>query len=175
MKPLHKAEQAVLGAALLEPERVAGLSGWLEPDHFHHPMHQALYAALLKLHRDGHPGMTSAADTATSLSWVNDAVTEAGQHVRGLTSAYAHSLVRACPRPRHAPFYGRMVLEGAIHRRVTEHAIRLHQAARTDAARSEVEDTPALRPGAHRIPHQPPPAMGNRTRLHLTRFHTVPG
>ncbi|AEW95135.1 DnaB domain protein helicase domain protein [Streptantibioticus cattleyicolor NRRL 8057 = DSM 46488] len=35
--------------------------------------------------------------------------------------------------------YGRMVLEGAIHRSVTEHAIRLHQAARADALQGEVE------------------------------------
>jgi hypothetical protein len=73
------------------------------------------------------------------LSWVTDAVDEAGHHVRGLTAAYAHTLISACPRPEHAPVYGRMVLEGAIHRSVMEHAIRLHQAARADALQGQVE------------------------------------
>jgi replicative DNA helicase len=80
-----------------------------------------------------------AAEESAPLSWVNDAVDEASLHVRGLTAVYAHTLISACPRPAHAPVYGRMVLEGAIHRSVTEHAVRLHQAARADALQGEVE------------------------------------
>jgi hypothetical protein len=72
---------------------------------------------------------------------VTDAVATAGRHVPDLTAVYAHTLVSACPRPDHAPAYGRMVLEGAIHRTVTEHAVRLHQIARTDALRGEVDIT----------------------------------
>ncbi|MFI7095497.1 DnaB-like helicase N-terminal domain-containing protein [Streptomyces lydicus] len=37
--------------------------------------------------------------------------------------------------------YGRMVLEGAIHRCVAQHATRLHQAARADAIRGGAEET----------------------------------
>ncbi|MEU6405518.1 DnaB-like helicase N-terminal domain-containing protein [Streptomyces sp. NPDC046985] len=135
MTPLLRAEQAVLGSVLLDPDQLSHL-GWLAPDHFYRPIHRALFAALRKLRDDGHPAL---AEESVPLSWVTDAVNEAGHHVRGLTAMYAHSLISACPRPAHAPVYGRMVLEGAIHRSITEHAIRLHQAARADALQGEVE------------------------------------
>ncbi|WP_411076223.1 DnaB-like helicase N-terminal domain-containing protein [Streptomyces sp. cmx-4-7] len=136
MNPLLKAEQAVLGAVLLDPDQLAHLD-WLAPDHFYRPVHQALFAALRTLRSDGHPAI--GAEGPVPLSWVTDAIEEAGRHVRGLTAWYAHSLISACPRPVHAPVYGRMVLEGAIHRTVAEHAIRLHQVARADALQGEVE------------------------------------
>lgn len=136
MNPLLGAEQAVLGAVLLDPSQLSHLD-WLAPDHFYRPVHQALFAALRKLRSDGHPVV--GADGPVPLSWVTDAAKEAGRHVRGLTPVYPHLLIRACPRPEHAPVYGRMVLEGAIHRTVTQHAIRLHQVARADALRGEVK------------------------------------
>ncbi|MFF0136449.1 DnaB-like helicase N-terminal domain-containing protein [Streptomyces sp. NPDC005227] len=136
MNPLLSAEQAVLGSVLLDPGQLEHLR-WLAPDHFYRPLHQALFAALRKLQSEGHPA--AAAKEAVPLSWVTDAVDEASHHVRGLTAVFAHTLISACPRPEHAPVYGRMVLEGAIHRAVTAHAIRLHQAARADALQGEVE------------------------------------
>ncbi|MFJ7946837.1 DnaB-like helicase N-terminal domain-containing protein [Streptomyces sp. NPDC096354] len=137
MNPLLRAEQAVLGSVLLDPGQLPHLD-WLAPDHFNRPVHRALFAALRKLRADGHPAL--AADGTVPLSWVTDAVDEAVLHVRGLTPVYAHTLVSACPRPEHAPAYGRMVLEGAIHRSIAQHAVRLHQAARADALRGEVEE-----------------------------------
>lgn len=136
MNPLMDAEQAVLGAVLLDPRQLAHLD-WLAPDHFYRPVHQALFGALRKLRTDGHPAL--AAGDRVPLSWVTDAVAEAGHHVRGVTSEYAHALIQSCPRSRHAPVYGRMVLEGAIHRTVSAHAIRLHQAARADALQGQVK------------------------------------
>ncbi|GHF77592.1 DnaB-like helicase N-terminal domain-containing protein [Streptomyces filamentosus] len=138
MNPLMDAEQALLGAVLLDPGQLAHLE-WLAPDHFYRPVHQALFGALRKLGSDGHPAAEG--ERPVPLSWVTDAVAEAGLHVRGLTASYAHVLISTCPRPGHAPVYGRMVLEGAIHRTVTEHAVRLHQEARTGALRGEVEGT----------------------------------
>ncbi|MFF8990863.1 DnaB-like helicase N-terminal domain-containing protein [Streptomyces sp. NPDC014983] len=161
MRPLLQAEQAVLGAVLLDPGQLPRLSGWLRPDHFYRPHHAALYAALLKLHSDGHPGAgpqpiapttedrkagawPTAAPTAgrdERLAWMDDAIAEANTEVRGLTAVYLHTLIAACPRPAHAPVYGRMVLEGAIHRTVAKHATRLHQMARADTVRGSAEDT----------------------------------
>ncbi|WP_434593844.1 DnaB-like helicase N-terminal domain-containing protein [Streptomyces sp. A5-4] len=135
MNPLLGAEQAVLGSVLLDPGQLSHLD-WLAPDHFYRPVHQALFAALRKLRDDSHPAL---AEESVPLTWVTDAVAEASTNVRGLTTVYAHTLISACPRPTHAPVYGRMVLEGAIHRSITEHAIRLHQAARADALQGEVE------------------------------------
>ncbi|MFF3257836.1 DnaB-like helicase N-terminal domain-containing protein [Streptomyces sp. NPDC002932] len=168
MNPLHNAEQAVLGSVLLDPEQLAHLT-WLAPGHFDRPVHQALFAALRKLPDDGHHATT--AETPVPLSWVTDAVDAAGLHVRGLTAVYAHTLVSACPHAAHAPVYGRMVLEGAIHRSITGHAIRLHQAARADALRGGVEGALhcadvlsgvlsdlAQRWGSEPRPVEPPPA-----------------
>ncbi|WP_405668269.1 DnaB-like helicase N-terminal domain-containing protein [Streptomyces sp. NBC_00055] len=137
MNPLLSAEQAVLGAVLLDPDQLAHLD-WLAPHHFDRPVHRSLFAALRKLRSDEHPALS--ADGPVPLSWVTDAVDEADRHVRGLTAVYVHSLISSCPRPAHAPVYGRMVLEGAIHRTVAQHAIRLHQVARADALQGEVED-----------------------------------
>ncbi|MFD9427320.1 MULTISPECIES: DnaB-like helicase N-terminal domain-containing protein [unclassified Streptomyces] len=136
MNPLLAAEQAVLGSVLLDPGQLRHLD-WLSPDHFYRPVHQALFAALRKLGNDGHPAL---AEKSVPLSWVTDAVDEASLHVRGLIAVYAHTLIQSCPRPAHAPVYGRMVLEGAIHRSITAHAIRLHQVARADALQGEVAE-----------------------------------
>ncbi|WP_326765310.1 helicase DnaB [Streptomyces sp. NBC_01591] len=136
MNPLLRAEQAVLGAVLIDPGQLTRLD-WLAPDHFYRPVHQALFGALRTLRDDGHSALSD--DGPVPLSWVNNAVDEAGLHVRGLTTSYAHTLISACPRFEHAPVYGRMVLEGAIHRTIAQHAIRLHQAARADAVQGEVE------------------------------------
>ncbi|MEU9342026.1 DnaB-like helicase N-terminal domain-containing protein [Streptomyces sp. NPDC048278] len=141
MTPLVQAEQAVLGAVFLDPGQLDHLSPWLRPDHFYRPAHQALYAAMLRLHAEGHPAATANAGEPVPLAWLTDTVREASTRTRGLTASHAHALVAACPTPVHAPVYGRMVLEGAIHRSVAQHAIRLHQAARADGIRGEVEET----------------------------------
>ncbi|MFF4520528.1 DnaB-like helicase N-terminal domain-containing protein [Streptomyces bluensis] len=161
MRPLLQAEQAVLGAVLLDPGQLPRLSEWLRPGHFYRPQHAALYAALLKLHAAGHPGTapqpaapaardrkpgtwptTPTAGSDQRLAWMDAAIAETkSSQVRGLTAVYLHTLIAACPRPAHAPVYGRMVLEGAIHRTVAKHATRLHQMARADAVRGSAEDT----------------------------------
>ncbi|MGW3848987.1 DnaB-like helicase N-terminal domain-containing protein [Streptomyces fagopyri] len=141
MTPLVQAEQAVLGAVFLDPGQLDHLSPWLRPDHFSRPAHRALYTAMLKLRADGHPATTMDAGEPVPLAWLTDTVQEAGNRTRGLTTSYPHALVAVCPSPAHAPVYGRMVLEGAIHRSVAQHAVRLHQAARADGIRGGVEET----------------------------------
>ncbi|MBD0692432.1 DnaB-like helicase N-terminal domain-containing protein [Streptomyces sp. CBMA123] len=140
MDPLLTGEQAVLGAVLLDPRQLGGLD-WLEPRDFYRPGHQALFAALRKLRTEDHPALST--QGAVPVAWLTDTLAEAGQQVRGLTASYLHTLVAACPRPAHAPLYGRMVLEGSIHRTVAEHADRLLAVAREDAGQHEVHGTAA--------------------------------
>ncbi|WP_324607634.1 DnaB-like helicase N-terminal domain-containing protein [Streptomyces sp. NRRL WC-3742] len=140
MDPLLTGEQAVLGAVLLDPRQLGGLD-WLEPRDFYRPGHQALFAALRKLRAEDHPALST--EGAVPVAWLTDTLAEAGQQVRGLTASYLHTLVAACPRPAHAPLYGRMVLEGSIHRTVAEHANRLLAVAREDAGQHEVHGTAA--------------------------------
>ncbi|MEU1906580.1 DnaB-like helicase N-terminal domain-containing protein [Streptomyces hygroscopicus] len=85
---------------------------------------------------------TPTAGSDQRLAWMDAAIAEANStEVRGLTAVYLHTLIAACPRPAHAPVYGRMVLEGAIHRTVAAYATRLHQMARADTLRGSAEDT----------------------------------
>ncbi|MEU6416020.1 DnaB-like helicase N-terminal domain-containing protein [Streptomyces spiralis] len=142
MTPLVHAEQAVLGAIFLEPGQLDRLSPWLRPEHFSRPAHAAVYVAMLALKADGHPTAATKAGTPVPLAWVTDTLREASTRTRGLTASYLHSLVSACPRSDHAPVYGRMVLEGAIHRSVAQHAARLHQAALADSRAGTVKETP---------------------------------
>ncbi|MDP9613689.1 DnaB-like helicase N-terminal domain-containing protein [Streptomyces demainii] len=141
MTPLFHAEQAVLGAIFLEPGQLDRLSPWLRPEHFSRPTHTAVYAAILKLKADGHPAAATTVGAPVPLAWLTDTLREASTRTRGLTASYLHSLVSACPGPDHAPVYGRMVLEGAIHRSVAKHAAHLHQAALDDGWIGTVAET----------------------------------
>ncbi|MFJ8442852.1 DnaB-like helicase N-terminal domain-containing protein [Kitasatospora griseola] len=136
MDALLKGEQAVLGAVLLDPDQLDALT-WLRPTDFYRPVHQALFSSMRTLDDAKRPARE--ADGGVPLSWLTDTVADAGRHVRGLSTSYAHTLIAACPRPQHAPVYGRMVLEGSIHRTVTEHAVRLEHAARIDAEQHQVD------------------------------------
>ncbi|MFD0382403.1 DnaB-like helicase N-terminal domain-containing protein [Streptomyces stramineus] len=40
------AEQALLGALLIQPRTLTAVSEWLEPEHFYLPHHTALYSAM---------------------------------------------------------------------------------------------------------------------------------
>ncbi|MEU8928062.1 DnaB-like helicase N-terminal domain-containing protein [Kitasatospora sp. NPDC048545] len=136
MDALFKGEQALLGAVLLDPAQFDTLA-WLTPADFYRPAHRALFTAMRTLSTERRP--VREADGTVPLSWVTDTLAEAGREVRGLSASYAHTLIAACPRPQNAPVYGRMVLEGSIHRTVLEHAVRLEHVARIDAEAQEVE------------------------------------
>lgn len=141
MTPLGRAEQAVLGAVLLEPAQLDDLDGWLQPEHFYQSEHAALYQALLDARADRRPGALTSRGEPVPLEWATDAADQARRTAPAATTPYVLHLASRCPRPRHAPAYGRMVLEAAIHRTVSEHATRLQQAARADAARGDSLDT----------------------------------
>ncbi|MGW2339492.1 DnaB-like helicase N-terminal domain-containing protein [Streptomyces sp. NPDC001661] len=141
MTPLAHAEQAVLGALFLDPSQLERLSDWLRPEHFDRPVHATLYAAMLKLRTEEHPATAEKSTGPVPLSWITDTVHEASLHTRGLTAVYPHLLVSACPRSEHAPMYGRMVLEGAIHRSVAQHADRLHGVVLADLEAGTADET----------------------------------
>ncbi len=101
-QPVHDAEQALLGALLLEPHRLLELTA-IKPDSFSQPAHGALFAAIRTLPAPG-PGQHTK-DT----SWLNAVLAAVREDTRGLTASYLHTLVRVCPWPRHASAYARMV------------------------------------------------------------------
>lgn len=112
-QPAFYAEQALLGALLLDPQRLDDVPD-ITADAFSTPAHSALYTAIRSL------PAPDPAHHAQSTQWLDAVLTAAHQQTRGLTASYLHSLIQVCPRPRHAPAYARMVQ--------AEHARRLLRA-----------------------------------------------
>ncbi|MGW1015429.1 DnaB-like helicase N-terminal domain-containing protein [Streptomyces niveus] len=115
--PVFHVEQALLGALLLEPHRVAGLTG-IAVEAFSSAAHAALFAAIRSL------PAPEPAEHAKTTTWLNRVLTAAGEQTRGLTTTYLHHLIQCCPEPRHARAYSRIIeaehsrrlLRGAAHR-----------------------------------------------------------
>ncbi|MEE4544049.1 DnaB-like helicase N-terminal domain-containing protein [Streptomyces sp. V4-01] len=121
-EPLHYAEQALLGALLLEPAQLARVPDLL-PEHFANPSHSALLAAMRTLtppdpevHRASPVWLTAVLKTAVTTA-------------PGLDTPYLHTLIGACPRPEHVPVYAQMVRAEAVRRTLRERAMRLERLA----------------------------------------------
>ncbi|WSQ14028.1 replicative DNA helicase [Streptomyces sp. NBC_01231] len=125
-QPVYYAEQALLGALLLEPHRLTDVTG-VEPASFSHHAHGAVFAAIGSLPAPD-PGRH-----AKNPSWLTAVLTTAREHARGLTASYLHTLVQMCPWPKHAGAYARMVETDHARRSLRSRGQRLVQTA-TDAA-----------------------------------------
>ncbi|MFI7174657.1 DnaB-like helicase N-terminal domain-containing protein [Streptomyces spororaveus] len=168
--PVHYAEQALLGALLLDPHRIKTI-GPLGPEHFVSAGHRALFAALASL------TPPAPALHAREPVWITNVLGHARPHARGLTPAYLHTLAGSCPDPAHAPAYARMVRADHARRTVRVHAELLIQAStdpslpdpatltlrRADALASKFDDLAASfpsHPGS--LPRTPPPPPPSR-------------
>ncbi|CAL9366085.1 hypothetical protein SUDANB105_00765 [Streptomyces sp. enrichment culture] len=120
--PVHCAEQALLGALLLDPTLLEGLAE-LEPASFGNPFHAALFAAMRTV-----PAPEEQAHR-TGLDWMNAVLGQAQTETAGLAPSFLHTLISACPRPSHAPAYAAMIRSDHARRTVRLHAERLAQAA----------------------------------------------
>ncbi|MEE1829826.1 DnaB-like helicase N-terminal domain-containing protein, partial [Streptomyces sp. SP17KL33] len=117
-QPLHYAEQALLGALLLEPHRLHNVDG-ITPDSFSNYAHGALFGAIRALpapNPDQH---------AQDTNWLNAVLAAAREDARALTASYLHTLIQVCPQPRHAQAYARMVEAEHARRTLRAHAERL--------------------------------------------------
>ncbi|CAM5365434.1 hypothetical protein SALBM311S_00079 [Streptomyces alboniger] len=101
-KPVHYAEQALLGALLLEPARLADTEP-LIADHFDCHTHAALFTAIRTL------PPPDPADHAKDTAWLNAVLDQARPHAPGLNASYLHTLIQFCPLPKHAAAYARMI------------------------------------------------------------------
>ncbi|MEU6372151.1 DnaB-like helicase N-terminal domain-containing protein [Streptomyces sp. NPDC046909] len=121
-RPVHYAEQALLGALLLNPHRLTDI-GDLDASQFGNHAHGALFQAMRtaplpdpETHRSD-PG------------WLNIVLDGARPHAPGLTASYLHTLIQVCPWPKHAPTYARMIRADHARRTLLMHAERLAQTA----------------------------------------------
>ncbi|MFI8489496.1 DnaB-like helicase N-terminal domain-containing protein [Streptomyces rubrogriseus] len=172
-QPVFHAEQALLGALLLDPHRLDDVSG-IAADSFSTAAHAALYAAISTLPRP------DPAEHAKNTKWLDGVLATALEQARGLTATYLHTLVQVCPWPRHAPAYARMVEAEHARRRLLTAAERLihtvHDAglphpvrtvlAEADALAAVVDDIAArFHPRSGVLPRAPapPPATPDHT------------
>ncbi|MFF5546816.1 DnaB-like helicase N-terminal domain-containing protein [Streptomyces olivaceoviridis] len=125
-KPVHYAEQALLGALLLEPARLAD-TGTLAADHFDNHAHANLFTAIRTL------PPPDPDDHAKDTAWLNQVLERARPHAPGLNASYLHALIQFCPQPKHAAAYIRMIRADHARRTLRLHAERLAHTA-TDPA-----------------------------------------
>ncbi|WP_367435030.1 DnaB-like helicase N-terminal domain-containing protein [Streptomyces celluloflavus] len=165
--PVYFAEQALLGALLLEPQRLGEVAG-IAPDSLSTAAHSALLGAIRAV------PAPAPVEHAQNTIWLDKVLTVARKQTRGLSASYLHTLIQVCPRPRHAPAYARMIEAEHARRTLRTGAQRLAQSARdlslphpvpatlaeADALATVVDDLAAkfpLHPGP--LPRTPPPAL----------------
>ncbi|MGD6757300.1 DnaB-like helicase N-terminal domain-containing protein [Streptomyces sp. BH105] len=121
----HKAEEALLGAALFRPETLTSLR-WIPEGAFSQPDRQELWKTLNSIDWT----QVSRSDIPQTVSRAVDRIEDPGIR-QLLTPSKLGQLVDACPNLSSAPLYGGMTLEAAIHRSVEHAGQHLRQTART--------------------------------------------
>ncbi|MGQ4383545.1 DnaB-like helicase N-terminal domain-containing protein [Streptomyces sp. SAS_270] len=121
-KPVHYAEQALLGALLLNPARLADTEP-LIAQHFDSHTHAALFTAIRTL------PPPDPADHAKDTAWLNTVLEHAHPHAPGLNASYLHHLIQFCPQPKHAAAYAQMIRADNARRILRGHAERLASTA----------------------------------------------
>ncbi|MFF4031693.1 DnaB-like helicase N-terminal domain-containing protein [Streptomyces sviceus] len=121
-KPVHYAEQALLGALLLEPTRLSDTEP-LIAQHFDSHTHAALFTAIRTL------PPPDPADHAKDTAWLNAVLDHARPNAPGLNASYIHALIQFCPQPKHAAAYARMIRAENARRILRGHAERLASTA----------------------------------------------
>lgn len=107
------AEEAVLGALLIDQEAIAGIAPFLKPEDFYSERHRLIYRACLALYERRQPG-----DIVT----VADELARTGHLEAVGGAAYLAYLANAVPTAVHVESYARIVERCAIMRRLIEAA-----------------------------------------------------
>ena len=110
------AEQSVIGAMLLSKDAIADVVELVRESDFYRPAHQTIFATILDLYGRGEP-----ADAVT----VAAELTKNGEIARVGGASYLHTLVSLVPTAANANYYGRIVREQAILRRLVEAGTRI--------------------------------------------------
>jgi replicative DNA helicase len=115
------AEQAVIGALLLEPERYREVEEWLEPEDFDGVAERQACEAMRSVVDDGRQ-LTPAA--------VNEhLIANAPGSPLHADAPFLVGCMQECPAPSRVAIYGRMVLDSSIRRRIGAQAAGLRHRA----------------------------------------------
>ena len=112
------AEQCVLGGMLLSKDAIADVVEIVRTPDFYRPAHATIFDAVLDLYGRGEP-----ADPIT----VAAALADSGDLARIGGVPYLHDLVAIVPTAANASYYGRIVAERAVLRRLVEAGTRIVQ------------------------------------------------
>jgi replicative DNA helicase len=112
------AEQCVLGAMLLSKDAIADVSETIRGTDFYRPAHEIVYDAITDLYARGEP-----ADAIT----VAAELTKRGEMARIGGAPYLHTLVASVPMAANAGYYGHIVREKSILRRLVEAGTKIVQ------------------------------------------------
>ncbi|MFJ6017245.1 DnaB-like helicase N-terminal domain-containing protein [Streptomyces sp. NPDC092952] len=160
-RPVFHAEQALLGALLLQPHHRDNVNG-IAAAAFSTAAHRSVFAAISTL------PLPAPAEHAKTATWLSQVLTRARQEVHGLSPVYLHTLIRACPQPDHAPAYARMVQGEHARRRLEGGAERLvraaHDTALPDPVRAVLAEADALNAIVDNVAALFPPRSGTLPR-----------
>ncbi|MDO5741221.1 MAG: replicative DNA helicase [Ornithinimicrobium sp.] len=112
------AEQSAIGAMLLSKDAIGECSEIVRPVDFYRPAHERIYDAIVDLFGRGEP-----VDAIT----VADELTKRGELTRVGGAAYLHQLIAQVPTAANAAFYGEIVAERAVLRRLVEAGTKIVQ------------------------------------------------
>src|SRR5579859_218603 len=124
----QEAEESVLGSLIIDPEAIALVADFLQPEDFYRDAHQTLYATILRLWQRREPADLVTLCTELEREGKLEDIGGAGQ-ITGL--------MNAVPTSGNAEYYGRIVAQKALYRRL------IHAAGQIAALAYE-EETDAL-------------------------------
>ncbi|HWB36058.1 MAG TPA: DnaB-like helicase N-terminal domain-containing protein, partial [Rugosimonospora sp.] len=113
------AEQATLGALLIDPAPLGQIRRWLRPGDFAGQWHEWVYTTLLERHVAGEP----IDPVAVGAAMVERFGTRLADQPR------LHTLLAATPHAAHAAAYARIVLDGGLRREVAGSGVLLRAGA----------------------------------------------
>ncbi|WP_218131284.1 replicative DNA helicase [Nocardioides sp. YR527] len=112
------AEQAVLGSMLISKDAIADVSETLRGTDFYRPTHESIYDSILDLYSRGEP-----ADMVT----VADDLRRKGELERIGGAPYLHTLASNVPIAANAGYYGEIVRDKSVLRRLVEAGTKIVQ------------------------------------------------
>ncbi|GAB3603291.1 replicative DNA helicase [Microbacterium aureliae] len=112
------AEQSALGGMLLSKDAVADVIESLRGSDFYIPKHEVIFEAILSLYSHGEP---------TDVVAVTDELIKTGELQRAGGADYLHTLTSIVPTAANAGYYGSIVAERALLRRLVDAGTRIVQ------------------------------------------------
>src|SRR4051794_2150503 len=112
------AEQSTLGGMLLSKDAVADVIETLKGADFYIPKHELIFEAILTLYSHGEP---------TDVVAVTDELIKTGELGRAGGADYLHTLTSIVPTAANAGYYGGIVAERSILRRLVDAGTRIVQ------------------------------------------------